>query len=407
MLSASDSENSNSFNSIIEKMRKEKNAKAIQIINEYINNIRILSNDIKKKENLLLYYNLKLNKIKDEYDEINTEIIDEENALIEKYISEVEKEEYYLSPSNLEIKDLSERARQKKSKYNKIKEAYNYAKLYLSKDEEELDENINNLTEKEKNIYNILKEYLLNDKSLTKIKDDYELLSENRNYEDIMRNDMDIIKEIKNKMRKKRNEINEIRNEIKLNYEKKARKNINHLNYNDNLNSVKNNNNNKNYISYDNINTSFSINEDLNKTNNTIQNNLIPNLNKTFYLRANKSTCGNDLTITVGNRLSKNNMKNKSCSLLLKNDSTDRYNSRDRYLCKRLLKNYCNKYAEKNKEFLFDLKIKEKKNQSMPKNLYQKRKQRREESNNYIYINGNRYKQSLIGKATNTVNGVY
>ena len=381
MLSASDSENSNSFNSIIEKMRKEKNAKAIQIINEYINNIRILSNDIKKKENLLLYYNLKLNKIKDEYDEINTEIIDEENALIEKYISEVEKEEYYLSPSNLEIKDLSERARQKKSKYNKIKEDYNYAKLYLSKDEEELDENINNLTEKEKNIYNILKEYLLNDKSLTKIKDDYELLSENRNYEDIMRNDMDIIKEIKNKMRKKRNEINEIRNEIKLNYEKKARKNINHLNYNDNLNSVKNNNNNKNYISYDNINTSFSINEDLNKTNNTIQNNLIPNLNKTFYLRANKSTCGNDLTITD--------------------------NSRDRYLCKRLLKNYCNKYAEKNKEFLFDLKIKEKKNQSMPKNLYQKRKQRREESNNYIYINGNRYKQSLIGKATNTVNGVY
>ena len=39
----------------------------------------------------------------------------------------------------------------KKSKYNKIKEDYNYAKLYLSKDEEELDENINNLTEKEKN----------------------------------------------------------------------------------------------------------------------------------------------------------------------------------------------------------------------------------------------------------------
>ena len=43
----------------------------------------------------------------------------------------------------------------------------------------------------------------------------------------------------------------------------------------------------------------------------------------------------------------------------------------------------------------------------MPKNLYHQRKKMREESDNFIYINGNRYKQSLIGKATNTVNGVY
>ena len=108
MLSESDSENNNSFESLIEKMRKAKNKKGIEILNTYINNIRTLSNEIKKKENLLLYYNLKLNKIKDEYDEINNEIIEEENDLIEKYISAVEKEEYYLSPSNLEIKDLSE-----------------------------------------------------------------------------------------------------------------------------------------------------------------------------------------------------------------------------------------------------------------------------------------------------------
>ena len=408
MLSESESENFNSLESLIEKMRKEKNKKGIQIINTYINNIRTLSNDIKKKENLLLYYNLKLDKIKDEYDEVNNEIIEEENDLIERYISAVEKEEFYLSPSNLAIKDLSERARQKKSKYTNIIDEYDYAKLYLNKDEEQLDEDINNLSEEEKSTYTILKEYLLNDKSLNKIKDDYELLSENKNYSEIIRNNMEFIKETKNKMRKKKKEINELRNEIKNNYEKKTRKNINHLNYNENLNLVKNNKNNISNDDINNNNNSFSINDDLNKTNITLQNNLIPNLNKTFYLRVNKSLYGKDMAITGTNRFCKNHKKMKSCSIFLKTDSSEKGNSnRDKYLCKRLLKNYCNKYADKNSEFLFDLKIKEKKNQSMPKNLYHQRKQKREESNNYIYINGNRYKQSLIGKATNTVNGVY
>ena len=48
MLSESDSENNNSFESLIEKMRKAKNKKGIEILNTYINNIRTLSNEIKK-----------------------------------------------------------------------------------------------------------------------------------------------------------------------------------------------------------------------------------------------------------------------------------------------------------------------------------------------------------------------
>ena len=97
----------------------------------------------------------------------------------------------------------------------------------------------------------------------------------------------------------------------------------------------------------------------------------------------------------------------KSHSLILKTDSSDKNKKRDKYLCKRLLKNYCNKYSERNKEFMFDLNLKEKKNQSMPKSLYKERKSKRENMDDYIYIHGNKYKQSLIGKATNTINGVY
>ena len=407
MLSLSESENFYTLDSIKEKLKKEKNEKSIQILNSYINDIESLTNEIKKKENLLLYYNLKLNKIKDEYDEVNNEIIEEENNLIERYISAVEKEEFYLSPSNLEIKDLSERARAKKKKYNEAKEDYDFAKLYMNQEEEKLEENVNNLSEKERTLYMILKEYLLNDKDLNKIKDDYDLLNENNNYNEIIRSNMNFIRETKNKMRNKRHEINKIKNEIKKDYEKKARKNINHLNYNENISMLKNSNN--NYTSFDNINTSmlnksncdsFLFNDDLNKTNTSLlnnNNNISTNLNKTFYLRANKSLVN----------ISNNTNKLKSYSLFLKTDPTEKQRKKNIYLCKRLLNNYCNKYGEKNKEFMFDMKLKEKKNQSMPKSLYNQRKKAREDFDNFIYINGNRYKQSLIGKATNTINGVY
>ena len=95
MLSLSDSENFNTLDSLKEKLQKENNEKAIQLLNTYIDNIESLSSEIKSKENLLLYYNLKLNKIKDEYDEINKEIIEEENNLIETYISSIEEEEFF------------------------------------------------------------------------------------------------------------------------------------------------------------------------------------------------------------------------------------------------------------------------------------------------------------------------
>ena len=414
MLSLSDSENFNTLDSLKEKLQKENNEKAIQLLNTYIDNIESLSSEIKSKENLLLYYNLKLNKIKDEYDEINKEIIEEENNLIDTYISSIEEEEFYLSP-RLEIKDICERAKAKKNKYNQMKEDYNYTKLYINKDEEKLEEEINNLAENEKNIYYILKEYLLNDKDLTKIKDDYNILSDNDDYNILIRNNISFIREARNKMRNKKNEINDIKKEVKNNYEKKIRKNINHLNYNDNISLLKNSNNNFNNNidnSLDNINinsillnnsnyNNTFLNEDLNKTNNyslyNNNNNISTNLNKTYYLRANKSHIN----------YSNNNKKMNSYSMFLKTDSSEKNTKRDKYMCKRLLNNYCNKYSDKNKDFIFDLNLKEKKNQSMPKSLYHQRKIKRENMDDYIYINGNRYKQSLIGKATNTINGVY
>ena len=421
MLSNSESESFYTLESLMEKCKKEKNEKLRKILDPYIEKIRTLSNDLKKKENLILYSNLKINKIKDEYDEINKELNEEENNLIETYISVIEKEEFYLSPANIELKELAEKAREKKRQYSKMKNNYDYDKLYMDKKEQELQDRLKNLPDNERNLFLILKEYILSDKDINKIKNDLELLSDdnNNNLDEIIRKNKPFLKETKNKMKDKKKEINDVEDQINNNYEKKARKSINHLNYNNNMSIIKThrdeNDSNNNSILDNSSNNSFLFNNsELNRTNSSFQNNRITNLNKTYYLRTNKPLYNKNNSNRSFNIGSNNHLKLRNNSKVLKTDSSDKNNinnkngRRDVYICKRLLKNYCNKYDDKNNNFMMDLKMKDKKkNQSVPKSLYEQRRIIREGLDDYIYINGNKYKQSLIGKATNTVNGVY
>ena len=427
MLSISESESFYTLKSLLEKCKKERDEKTLKILDPYIEKIQTLSNDIKKKENLILYSNLKLNKIKDEYDEINKELIEEENNLIETYITAIEKEEFYLCPASLELKELAEKAREKKLNFNNIKNNYDYDKVYMDKREQELQDKIDSLPDNEHILYKILKEYILNDKDINKIKSDLDLLpDENYNkddYNEVIKNNKPFLRETKNKLRDKKNELSDIRKEIKNNYDKKARRSINHLNFNNNMSIIKSHSDDSNNSILDNSNNnsnnSFLFNSDLNRTNSSIQNNRITNLNKTYYLRTNKPFYNskhksfNRINNTINNG-SNNHLKVKSYSQFLNTETFDKVSTnhkngrRDMYICRKLLKNYCNKYADKNNNFVVDLKMKEKKkNQSVPKSLYQQRRIIREGLDDYIYINGNRYKQSLIGKATNTVNGVY
>jgi hypothetical protein len=431
MLSSSESDNFCTLESQMEKAKKEKDQKTLKILDPYIEKLNILTNDIKKKDNLLLYYNLKINKIKDEYDELIKEINDEENTLIETYISFIEKEEFYLSPSNLEIKDLAERARERKLKYSKLKNDYDYDKLYLDKKEQELEDKIDKLPKDERNLYLILKEHILNDKDLNKVRDDLELLSDdkdnNNNINEIILKNKPFLREAKDKMRDRKKELNDIRNEIKFNNDKKAQKSMNHLNFNNNMSIIKTHSvyNSNNNSMLDN-NNSFLFNGDLDRSNDDDMNNRITNLNKTYYLRTNKPYHNNNRNKPINRNLyfqnlgnntinngSNNNFKIKSYSNFLNTDSSDKWSVNHKHgkrnvcYCKKLLKNYCNKYSDSNNDFMADLKMTKKKNQSVPKSLYEQRRIIRENMDDYIYINGNRYKQSLIGKATDTLNGVY
>ena len=340
--------------SLSEKRKKEKDARTIKILDPYIAHIRTLSNELKKRENLIIYSNLKINKIKEEYDDQLKELIDEENELIEMYLTAIEKEEFYLSPANLELKDLAERAREKKLKFSKLKNNYEFEKLHTDKKEQELQDKINNLPENEHKLYLILKEYILNDKDINKIKNDLELLAlddKDKNYNEIIRNNKPFFKETKDKMKDKKNEINDLKNEIKNNYEKKDRKSMNHLNYN-NMSMIKthrdDNNSINNSILDNSMNDSFLFNyTDLNKTNTSFPNR-ITNLNKTFYLRTNK-TFYNDKHRPKGIYASSNYFKIKNYPQFLHTESSDKGNLNSRntrrnpHFCKRLLKNYVNK----------------------------------------------------------------
>ena len=59
----SDSESFYTLESLIEKCKKEKDARTLKILDPYIAHIRTLSNELKKRENLIIYSNLKINKI--------------------------------------------------------------------------------------------------------------------------------------------------------------------------------------------------------------------------------------------------------------------------------------------------------------------------------------------------------
>ena len=347
---------------------------------------------------------------------------------METYITTIEKEEFYLSPSNLELKELAEKAREKKKIYTNIINDYDYDKIYMDKKEEELEDKIKSLSDDEQILYKILKEYILNDKDIKKIKNDLELLYDDYNEDEcneIIKNNKPFLQETKLKLRNKKNELNDIRRLMDNNRDKKVRRSINHLNYtniNESIiNAHSNDNSNDNSI-LDNLNNntdnSILFNTDLNRTNGSNLNDRITNLNKTYYLRTNKPLLNSKRSYDIINRTvngngTNNNLKVKSYSQFLNTDSSDKaINSnkkgrKDMYICRRLLKNYCNKYENGNNDFMADLKMKEKRNQSMPKSLYEQRRMIRDNSNDFVYINGNRYKQSLIGKATNTVNGVY
>ena len=427
-----------SYESLLMKYMKEKDAKILPKLQPYFLKIISLVQDIKEKEIALNYYSLKLAKIKDEYPKINKKLDEKESILMSTFINSIETEEFYLDPHDPEIKELAERARDRKKKYNDIQDIYNDDKDNIRENEKNFQNELDNLSNDDQKLYLILKEYLLHDKDISKIKNDLDFMGipENK-IKAILRDNKAFLREAKNKTRDKKNELINLKKEVKAMDNNKTMKTTNHLNFTNNMSAIKYKSDisNNNSMFYDNINNinnninqsldnSFIFSNDLNRTNCSVPYNAtkLTNLNKTFYLRTNKSNFENMRNL---NNFDNNpekppysgyKHKNKSCSRFIRTEdnmlSDDAKGKRKNSICRKLLKNYYNKMidsnSDNNENFLIEMKLKkDNKNNSTGKSLLQQRKEKRENLDSYIFIHGNRYKQSAIGKATNSINGVY
>lgn len=411
-------EEQNNTDSIIKKLKKEKNKKILKIIEPYFSKINELSKEISEKDKILAYYKIKLDKIKDEYNSINNELNDEENNLNEKFLSKIEKENFYLSPSEMELKELAEKAREKKKEYNKTLQDYSDCKLNLDDKENDIKTQVESLSNNDQQLYLILKEYILNDKDINNIKKDFSL-NNTKNGKNLIDDKLMFLRETKNKLKEKKTELNNLKRQIKNKKENKLRKAMNHLNYDNNLSIIKSHSdisNNTSFLdNYENDNdktenNSFLLSCELNRTNSSIGASRCGNVNKTYYLRTNKSYYDN----REYKNKHKNHTLNKDNKKLLNTDEPlieNKKRVKNLCVCKRLLKNYCNKNksVDLNNNFILDLKLKGTitKKEENSKSLFQQRKEKRQDIDSYIYIHGNAYKQSLIEKATSSLNGVY
>ena len=430
-----------SYESLLMKYMKEKDAKILPKLQPYFLKIISLVQDIKEKEIALNYYNLKLAKIKDEYPKINKKLDEKESILMSTFINSIETEEFYLDPHDPEIKELAERARDRKKKYNDIQDIYNDDKDNIRENEKNFQNELDNLPNDDQKLYLILKEYLLHDKDISKIKNDLDFMGipENK-VKAILRDNKAFLREAKNKTHDKKNELINLKKEVKTVNNFKTMKTMNHLNFTNNVSAIKyKSDSNNNSMIYDNNNINNNINNnmnqtldnsfifcnDLNRTNCSIPYGAtkLTNLNKAFYLRTNRSNFENmqNLNNFDNNQeklpYSGNKYKNKSCSRFIRTEdnilSDGKKGKRKDSICKKLLKNYYNKMIDsnrdnRNEDFLIEMKLKrDNKNKSAGKSLYQQRREKRENMDSYIFIHGNKYKQSAIGKATNTINGVY
>ena len=324
----------------------------VLILKKYFSTILNLNKELHNQETLIEFYKIKCNNLNIINEKKKKEIEEKENQLTEIFITMVENENFFITASEIELKDIIEKAKEKKKNYNKKKEDYIKSKKILEQTKNDLNLKIKDLSAKQLESFNLIKDIILNninlededneiiqkyDKKLIKqnkklIKDLKEKCLEYKENIDYLKNEIDKQNQKKklNDSRKKRrnlsnkktlsiyknsyfNENNEIFNDYShlRNLYKSKNSSLSTIPINNNLSSFLEPNHNPN-LSY-NIQTSSHY---MNTTNDSINN--LKYLNKTFYLLRHKRI-EDDLKYSL----------NMSTDQILEGN-----------LCKKLLKNY-------------------------------------------------------------------
>ena len=392
-----------------------------EILNNYFNEISKLNREVQNKEKIIELYKFKYFNFKQNYDEIISNLNNENNKLTEEFINAIENEEFFHSPIDVEIKDLIEKIKEKKLKFHKKKEEFKLNQISLNQKKKSLNNKINQLNSEQKELYFYLKNLFLNNNNNqnNNNNNDYLIENNNENYlintnEDFFIKNKDIINEIKNEtkdylikienFKKLKNKKNLLKTDTNINFNRKnsiGKKRVKSVNLttskifknnsfslpfnnylkNSNLSSIQINKEDKNSFYLDNNNI-HTMNFDFNKNFDFYNNNYnIINPNKSFYLLLNT-------------RLEQKSKSKSEISL---------YDLGGKKICPKLYRNY--KFNIKDDLNSSPNKIKKRSN-SLNRSEYNLRMEKRENTKGNICINGKYYIQQTIGKATNTINGI-
>ena len=138
----------------------------VLILKKYFSTILNLNKELHNQETLIEFYKIKCNNLNIINEKKKKEIEEKENQLTEIFITMVENENFFITASEIELKDIIEKAKEKKKNYNKKKEDYIKSKKILEQTKNDLNLKIKDLSAKQLESFNLIKDIILNNINL-------------------------------------------------------------------------------------------------------------------------------------------------------------------------------------------------------------------------------------------------
>ena len=189
----------------------------VLILKKYFSTILNLNKELHNQETLIEFYKIKCNNLNIINEKKKKEIEEKENQLTEIFITMVENENFFITASEIELKDIIEKAKEKKKNYNKKKENYIKSKKILEQTKNDLNLKIKDLSAKQLESFNLIKDIILNNINLED--EDNEIIQ--KYDKKLIKQNKKLIKDLKEKCLEYKKNIDYLKNEINKQNQKK------------------------------------------------------------------------------------------------------------------------------------------------------------------------------------------
>ena len=189
----------------------------VLILKKYFSTILNLNKELHNQETLIEFYKIKCNNLNIINEKKKKEIEEKENQLTEIFITMVENENFFITASEIELKDIIEKAKEKKKNYNKKKEDYIKSKKILEQTKNDLNLKIKDLSAKQLESFNLIKDIILNNINLED--EDNEIIQ--KYDKKLIKQNKKLIKDLKEKCLEYKKNIDYLKNEINKQNQKK------------------------------------------------------------------------------------------------------------------------------------------------------------------------------------------